>query len=91
MDANSKERKQAITALKTCRGQIDGILNMLDESRYCIDISHQIMSAQSQLARANKLILLGHLHSCVLETAGNEEELRNKTDELAEIFDKLLK
>ena len=35
--------------LKTARGQIDGILKMVEEDRYCLDVSSQIMAAQSIL------------------------------------------
>ncbi len=38
--------------LKTARGQIDGILNMIEDDRYCLEISQQVMAAQSILARA---------------------------------------
>ena len=30
--------------LKTARGQIDGILKMMEDDRYCIDISTQLMA-----------------------------------------------
>ena len=30
--------------LKTARGQIDGILKMVEEDRYCIDISQQLQA-----------------------------------------------
>lgn len=91
MDNSTKETKQAIAALKTARGQIDGILKMIDDSRYCIDVSNQIMAAQSLLVKANKIILIQHLHGCVLDAAGNEEDLHQKTDELVSVLDKLLK
>ena len=29
--------------LKTARGQMDGIIKMVEEDRYCIDISTQVM------------------------------------------------
>ena len=38
------DKKQVARLLKTARGQIDGILKMVEEDRYCIDISHQIMA-----------------------------------------------
>ena len=40
----SDERKKALQNLKTARGQIDGIIRMIEEGRYCIDISNQILS-----------------------------------------------
>ena len=48
------DKKQVTRLLKTARGQIDGILKMVEEDRYCIDISHQIMASEAILKRANK-------------------------------------
>ena len=58
------DKKKVTRLLKTARGQIDGILKMIDEDRYCIDISNQIMAASSVLQRANKEVLSAHLKSC---------------------------
>ena len=46
------DKKQVTRLLKTARGQIDGILKMVEEDRYCIDISHQIMASEAILKRA---------------------------------------
>ena len=32
--------------LKTAQGQLEGILRMVEEDRYCLDISSQIMAAE---------------------------------------------
>ena len=40
--------KQTVTRLlKTARGQLDGILAMVENDRYCVDISNQVMATQS--------------------------------------------
>ena len=52
------DKKQVNRLLKTARGQIDGILRMIEEDRYCIDVSHQIMATQAILKRANKEIIV---------------------------------
>lgn len=54
-------KKKVGTLLKTARGQIDGILNMIEEDRYCIDISHQLMATMAILNKANKEVLSAHL------------------------------
>ena len=41
------DHAQVNRLLKTARGQIDGILKMVEEDRYCLDVSSQIMAAQS--------------------------------------------
>ena len=40
---------------------------MIDEDRYCIDISNQIMASQSILKKANGEVLKAHLEHCVKE------------------------
>lgn len=44
-------KKKAMIKLKTARGQIDGIINMLENDRYCVDVSTQILSAIGLLKR----------------------------------------
>ena len=61
----NNERKKALQSLKTARGQIDGIIKMIEDDRYCVDISNQIMAAQSLLKKSNLIILEKHLHTCV--------------------------
>ena len=79
--------------LKTARGQIDGILRMVDEDRYCIDISTQLMAAESLLARINPDVLKAHVEGCVrtaMET-GDEAEKDAKLAEVEMIIEKLAK
>ena len=42
------DHAQVERLLKTARGQIDGILKMVEEDRYCVDISNQIMASSSR-------------------------------------------
>lgn len=76
--------------LKTARGQIDGLLKMIDEDRYCLDISTQLLATQAILQRANEEVLKAHMLSCVKQAfvEGNEEE---KIDELIGVLHKMLK
>ncbi|HHT35857.1 MAG: metal-sensing transcriptional repressor [Candidatus Wallacebacter cryptica] len=84
------DQKRALQLLKTARGQIDGLIKMVEEDRYCIDISHQILAVQAILRRVNKGILHGHLNHCVKE-AFTADEAQLKIDEVLEIMDKLMK
>ena len=43
------DHDQITRLLKTARGQIDGILKMVEEDRYCLDVSNQLMATQSIL------------------------------------------
>lgn len=81
---------QVTRLLKTARGQIDGILKMIEEDRYCIDISTQLMACGSVLGRANKEVLRAHLYGCVEEAVQNGTE-KEKLDEMMDVLDKLIK
>lgn len=76
--------------LKTAAGQIEGISRMVDNDRYCIDISNQLMAVQSILKKANNEVLGAHLHMCVKEAflEGKEDE---KIDEIISLINKFSK
>jgi len=76
--------------LKTARGQIDGIIKMVEENRYCIDIAQQLMATEALLNTVNREVLTAHLKCCVRD-AENQAELDRKIDELVAMLQKLMK
>lgn len=84
------DQKKIERLLKTAKGQIDGILRMVEEDRYCMDISAQVMAADAVLRKVNNEIIRAHMKGCVkaaiLEETGDE-----KIDELMAAVDKLTK
>jgi CsoR family transcriptional regulator, copper-sensing transcriptional repressor len=85
----NKDKEQAIQSLKTSKGQIEGIIKMMEEGRYCIDVSNQLIAAQSLLKKANMLILKQHLNHCVKDAFINNTG-EEKTDEIIELITKLV-
>ena len=84
------DEKKILRLLKTARGQMDGIIRMVEENRYCIDISQQLMATEAILNRANKEILSARLKHCVQEAASEEERSR-KIDEFVTTLGHILK
>jgi DNA-binding FrmR family transcriptional regulator len=85
-----EDKRKVLNLLKTVRGQLDGIIQMVEDDRYCVDISKQILSAQALLKKANLQIIDQHIRHCVIEAfeTGNEEE---KINEVIELIDKYAK
>ena len=86
-------RERVLPLLKTARGQIDGIMRMVEDDRYCMDVSNQIMATQSLLGKANAEVLKAPLESCV-RTALESGDAAEKDEKLAEIerlLDKLVR
>lgn len=73
--------------LKIARGQIESSLKMIEDDRYCIDISKQLLATISLIKKANLKILDGHIRSCVIDAikVGNYDE---KIEEVIEIVSK---
>lgn len=85
------DRNEVVRLLKTARGQVDGILSMVENDRYCIDISNQIMAAQSILAKANRAVLKAHMNGCLREAleSGDAEKADEKLREITDLLEKL--
>ncbi|MGH2699426.1 MAG: metal-sensitive transcriptional regulator [Actinomycetota bacterium] len=63
-----QENKRAIlNRLKTVRGHLDGIVRMVEEEAYCVEVMKQISAVQASLERANRLVLKNHLETCFSE------------------------
>lgn len=89
-----KADKQKIERLlKTARGQIDGVLKMVDGDQYCIDIANQILAAEAVLKKANREVLKAHLEGCVTEVleGGDEHARAKKVDEFVSVIEKISK
>lgn len=84
------DKTQVSRLLKTARGQIDGILKMIEEDRYCMDISNQLMATQSILSKANAEVLKAHMNCCV-RAAVESGDAEEKLDEISTLIDKLAK
>jgi DNA-binding FrmR family transcriptional regulator len=80
------ERKMAMLMLKTARGQLDGIIRMLEEGRYCVDISNQILAVEALLKKADLEILDQHIHHCVKDAIVNNDRAEEKIDEVLKLF-----
>lgn len=84
------DQQKMARLLKTARGQLDGILRMVEENRYCMEISQQIMATEALLNKINKEILAAHLKHCVQEAA-SEHEREEKINEFVQALERMLK
>ncbi|QVK19153.1 metal-sensing transcriptional repressor [Mycoplasmatota bacterium] len=82
--------KKVENLLKTSKGQIEGILKMINDDRYCVDISKQILAVQALLKKANLQLLENHINNCVKD-AFREGHGDDKIEEIIDIIDKYIK
>ena len=83
-----KADKEKVTRqLKIARGQLD-VLRMIEEDRYCVDISNQLLATQAILKRANQEILRAHIRGCVREALQTDEP-NPKLEEALALLEKM--
>lgn len=87
------DKKKVTRLLKTAQGQIDGLMKMVEDDRYCVDISTQLLATQAILRRVNFDILKGHFEHCIKDSLSQADatEKDKKISELVTVLDKILR
>lgn len=83
---------KALNILKTAKGQIDGVIKMIEDGRYCIDISTQLLAALSLLKKANTEIINKHMETCIRDavTSGEVDEKIVELEKIMKYLEKAL-
>ena len=86
---SEQEYKDLTNRLKRIEGQIRGIIGMVENDSYCVDILTQVTAVQAALNSFNKILLSNHIKTCVVDDikSGNEEVV----DELLSTLQKIMK
>lgn len=84
------DKKKAELLLRTARGQLDCVLQMMEDDRYCVDIMTQLRAAESLVRKTYREVLQAHLDGCVQEAfATGDQNLREaKMNEIMNLLDK---
>lgn len=84
------DKTALINRLKRIEGQVGGILNMVQDDRYCVDILTQLSAVKSALDGVGVQVLTSHAKGCVrtaIAENGGEEAL----EELMSVIRKMVK
>lgn len=80
--------KSQIASLKRIEGQIRGIVRMIEDGKYCIDILNQVKASKSALVSVESKVLKTHVQDCVRKSMKNKDELDMKVEELLKLINK---
>jgi DNA-binding FrmR family transcriptional regulator len=78
--------EETLKRLKIVEGHLHGVIRMMEEDAYCIDVIRQIQAVQAALNKVSAGILENHLNSCVT-TAIRGEDPTERVRVLKEITD----
>lgn len=75
--------------LKTVEGHLKGIIRMVEDDAYCIDVIRQIQAVEAALNKVSVQILDEHLNSCVITAirGDSEPERERVLKEIREVFE----
>jgi DNA-binding FrmR family transcriptional regulator len=81
-------REPTIQRLRRIEGQVRGLIGMIEQDRYCLDILHQLSAVRAALGKVEDQVLKIHAATCVEEAirGGTPDEQRDKFEELVELF-----
>ena len=83
------ESPDTLRRLKTIEGHLRGIIRMVEDDAYCIDVIRQIQAVEAALNKVSAQILEGHLNSCVITAIeGQDQSERERVlKEITEVFE----
>jgi DNA-binding FrmR family transcriptional regulator len=84
--------KRSVTAgLKRSEGQVRGLLRMVEQDRYCVDVLTQVSAVRAALHKVEEQILRDHVSHCVAGAfvSGDPAEQRQKVEELVETIGRM--
>ncbi len=77
------EKKNILLRLNRIKGQIDGIIRMIENGEDCQVIYQQVKAAYNALKSAGKMLIVNDIFKCI-STEENEKKLKNLLEKLME-------
>jgi DNA-binding FrmR family transcriptional regulator len=77
-----QHKTSALNRLKTVRGHLNAVIDMVEDEKYCPDVMKQVSALQASLEKVNRVLLQNHLETCVTHAVAEGRT--------AEIVDELL-
>jgi CsoR family transcriptional regulator, copper-sensing transcriptional repressor len=77
-----------LARLRRIEGQVGGLVRMVEDERYCVDILTQLRAVRAALKRVEDAVVRTHVEHCVAEAArsGSAAERRTKVEELLDVL-----
>jgi DNA-binding FrmR family transcriptional regulator len=83
----NNEKEEIIKRLNRIKGQVEGILRMVESPKNVVDIFHQVTAAKKALDSAGRLILENYIKEKLASVTKSKEESQ-KVREIMEIMEK---
>ena len=79
---NQEQLDDVLKRVKRAEGQIAGVIRMLEESRSCEEVVHQMAAVGKAMNTAAITLIASSLQECILENKSNNPEQRERLQKL---------
>lgn len=80
MKVNDETTTSVLARLKRARGQLTGVITMLEEGRDCQDVVNQLAAVSRALDRAGVKVISGGMRECVRSAERGERPALSEED-----------
>jgi CsoR family transcriptional regulator, copper-sensing transcriptional repressor len=80
------DHRKQLNRVARIKGQLDGVVRMIEEQRYCVDILTQTAAIRAALKSLEASILEKHIDTCVRHALTADEGAEEKIDELLRLY-----
>ena len=56
----NQNQQKVMRLLLTARGQMDAVIRMMEEGRYCVDISNQLLAIDALIRKGHTIVVVEH-------------------------------
>jgi DNA-binding FrmR family transcriptional regulator len=83
------KNEESVKRLKIVEGHLRGVIRMVEEDAYCIDVIRQVQAVKAALNKVSAGILEDHLNSCVTTAIRGENpaERERVLKEITDVFE----
>jgi DNA-binding FrmR family transcriptional regulator len=84
----NQDKDKILNRLRSIEGHVRGVMKMVEDGAYCIDVVNQINAVQAALQKINTLVLDKHLHTCVTTAIRGDDlgERERVIDEIIQVY-----
>lgn len=79
---NQEQLEEILKRVKRAEGQIAGVIRMLEESRSCEEVVHQMAAVGKAMNTAAITLIASSLQECILDKKSNNPEQRERLQKL---------
>ena len=89
-DVKRENKSKLLDRLNRIEGQVRGVVRMIEDDRYCIDVLTQTQAIRAALVRVESQMLKDHMGHCIegAIVSGNASEQRKKAAELVTLLER---